>query len=79
MDDNPHGWIIDGNYRSDLGHITWSAATDILWLDYPIYVVLWRLWFRTIGRIRGGEKLWGLDGCVETWQSQFFSYNSLLY
>jgi|SRR5579862_3158386 len=79
IESNQNGWIIDGNYRNILGHITWGAASDIVWLDYPIYVVLWRLWFRTIGRIRSSEKLWGLEGCVETWQSQFLSKDSLLY
>jgi hypothetical protein len=59
--------------------MTWEAATDIIWLDYPIYIVLWRLWFRTIERIRSGVKLWGMEGCVETWQSQFLSRDSLLY
>jgi adenylate kinase family enzyme len=76
---NPNGWIIDGNYRKVVGDITWKASTDIIWLDYPIFVILWRLWFRTIGRIRSGVKLWGKDGCVETWKSQFFSWDSLLY
>jgi hypothetical protein len=76
---NPEGWIIDGNYQRMVGDITWHSATDIIWLDYPIFVVLWRLWFRTIARIRSAERLWGMDGCIETWQHQFFSWDSLLF
>ena len=76
---HPDGWVIDGNYRRKVGDISWAAATDIVWLDYPIYVVLWRLLFRTLGRITGRVELWGMEGCVETWQSQFFSWDSLLY
>jgi len=79
LDANPEGWIIDGNYQSIVADITWHSATDIIWLDYPIFVVLWRLWFRTIKRIRSGETLWGMDGCVETWRGQFFSRDSLLF
>ena len=76
---NPHGWVIDGNYTKTVRDITWASASDIIWLDFPIFVVLWRLWFRTIERIRSGVKLWGMEGCVETWQVQFFSRKSLLY
>lgn len=76
---NSEGWIIDGNYQNMVADITWNSATDIIWLDYPIFVVLWRLLFRTIRRIRSGEKLWGMEGCIETWRSQFFSSDSLLF
>lgn len=77
--ENPDGWVIDGNYRNMVGDITWEAATDIIWLDYPIYIVLWRLLFRTIDRVRSGVNLWDKEGCIETWQQQFFSRDSLLF
>jgi hypothetical protein len=76
---NPDGWVIDGNYRNQVSDITWDNASDIIWLDYPIYIPLWRLLFRTLWRITYGVKLWGKNGCVETWKSQFFSRDSLLF
>ena len=78
IDAHSDGWIIDGNYQNKVADITWHSATDIIWLDYPIFVVLWRLWFRTIERIQSGVELWGIKGCVETWRSQFLSRHSLL-
>jgi len=62
-----------------VGDITWEAETDIIWLDYPIYIVLWRLFFRTINRVWSGVNLWDKEGCTETWQQQFFSRDSLLF
>lgn len=59
--------------------LTWSSATDIIWLDYPIYIVLWRLLWRSIARIRSGVELWDKEGCVETWRGTFLSWDSLLY
>ena len=43
-------WIIDGNY-SAVRDITWSLADLVVWLDYPLSVVLWRLLTRTIHRL----------------------------
>jgi hypothetical protein len=79
LSENTHGWVIDGNYSNKVTDMTWDAATDIVWLDYPIYIVLWRLFLRTLWRIVTGVKLWDMDGCVETWRAQFFSRKSLLY
>ena len=34
-------WIVDGNYRF-LADVTWARADLIIWLDFPLYVNLWR-------------------------------------
>lgn len=51
-------WIVDGNYRF-LADITWARAEMIVWLDYPLYVNLWRLFWRSLWRIVTREKVCG--------------------
>ncbi len=67
-------WVVDGNY-SKVREITWGRAEALVWLDYPFLVVLGRLLWRTLRRIVTREALWGANR--ETWQSQFFSRDSL--
>jgi hypothetical protein len=35
-------WITDGNKRT-VRNLVWPRADTIVWLDYPVYVSLWRL------------------------------------
>jgi predicted kinase len=35
-------WITDGNKRA-VRDLVWPRADTIVWLDYPVYVSLWRL------------------------------------
>jgi adenylate kinase family enzyme len=50
-------WVIDGGYAK-LRPVTWSRADTIVWLDYPMPLVLGRWARRTAGRIRSGEEFW---------------------
>lgn len=68
-------WIISGNY-SKTRDLTWAKADTLVWLDYALPVVYWRLLRRTIRRIVTKEDLWG-TGNRETWRKQFFSRDSL--
>jgi len=43
-------WIIDGNY-SAVRNLTWSRADLVVWLDYSLPVILYRLLTRTIHRL----------------------------
>lgn len=67
-------WVVGGNY-SVARDLIWSRADTLVWLDYPLPLVLWRLGRRTIRRIVTREPLWG--GNVETWRGQFASRDSL--
>jgi len=67
-------WTVGGNY-SVARDLVWTRADTLVWLDYPLPLVLWRLGRRTIRRIVMRERLWG--GNVETWRSQFASRDSL--
>jgi adenylate kinase family enzyme len=51
------GWVVAGNY-SETRPITWPRAEAIIWLDYPLRVIFWRLLQRTWKRIFFKEELW---------------------
>ena len=50
-------WVTDGNYRH-ARHLIWSRATALVWLDYPLPLVLWRLSWRTLRRVMMRQELW---------------------
>ncbi len=62
------GWTIAGNYGS-VRDISWPQAEAVLWLDYPLPLILWRLWNRTWKRWWTKELLWGTN--YEPLLSQF--------
>ena len=53
----------------------WGRADTLVWLDYPLPVVLGRLTRRTLRRVMTREVLW--NGNRETWRGAFFSRDSL--
>ena len=67
-------WIVDGNY-SFLRDILWPSAEALVWLDYPLTLIFWRLWWRTWKRTLKKEVLWGTN--TERLGPQFFSKDSL--
>lgn len=75
MDAAPDGWVIDGSYDSRLGDTVLGPADTIVWLDFPLRVVLRRLWRRTMYRLRHDVELW--NGNRESWRDHFASRQSL--
>ena len=67
-------WVADGNY-SFARDVVWPGATTVVWLDYPIRVVMWRLFRRTIRRGLFRQELW--NGNREKLWWHFFSRQSL--
>ena len=67
-------WVINGNY-SLLRDLVWSRADAVIWLDYPLPLVLRQLLRRTCRRIWAKESVCG--GNVET-VSRFFSKDSIM-
>lgn len=68
-------WVVDGNY-SKVRDVVWPKATLIVWLDYPLWLVLWRTLRRTLRRVTFREKLWD-SANRETVANAFFSKDSL--
>jgi adenylate kinase family enzyme len=69
------GWIVDGNY-SKIRDILWPRADTVVWLDFSLPVVLWRVTARTFRRMWTGEVLW--SGNRESARLTFFSRHSIL-
>lgn len=53
-----NAWVSAGNY-SVLRDIVWARADSLVWLDYPLPFVLWRLAWRTLRRVITQEELFG--------------------
>lgn len=54
------GWTLAGNY-SVVRDLTWPRAEAVIWLDYPLPIVFWRLLTRTLRRWWTRELLWGTN------------------
>lgn len=67
-------WVVDGNY-SKVRDIVWSRADTVVWLDYPLPVILGQLAWRTLRRVITREELW--QGNRERFAAQFASRDSL--
>lgn len=50
-------WVVDGNY-SKVRDIIWTRADTLVWLDYPLRVILRQLLARTFKRAITRELLW---------------------
>lgn len=69
-------WVADGNY-SAVRDIVWRRAELVVWLDYPLSLIVGRLLVRTVRRILTREELW--NGNRETLRGAVFSRDSLLW
>lgn len=69
-------WIVVGNYGS-VSDLTWRAADTLIWLDLPLRLVIWRLFWRTLRRSVTKENLWG-TGNTESLGRSFFTRQSIL-
>ncbi|HEX7542314.1 MAG TPA: AAA family ATPase [Anaerolineales bacterium] len=67
-------WVTDGNYGF-LRDTIWPRLQAVVWLDYPLPVILWQLWWRTWRRVIKKEFLWGTN--YERFWPQFFSKDSI--
>lgn len=68
------GWVVDGNY-SVVRDIIWPHADTLVWLDYPLPLILTRLTRRTFVRVASRVELW--NGNRERLFAQFFTRDSL--
>jgi hypothetical protein len=59
------GWVMDGGY-SPVRDVIWARADTVVWLDYPMALVLGRWARRTVSRIRSREEFWPGSGNRES-------------
>ena len=43
-------WVVDG-YCRRTRDIIWPKANTLVWLDYPLPLIMWRLWWRALRRV----------------------------
>lgn len=72
--DDQKGWVVSGSYQTILKNTVWKRTETIVWLDYPLHVILRRYFIRTFRRVVYKEKC-----CGENYEtvSRTFSKNSL--
>ena len=70
-------WTVDGNY-STVRDIVWRRADTLVWLDYPLPVVMGRVTSRKIRRAVTGERLWS-DNRENLRQALFSRESMILY
>jgi len=68
-------WTTDGNYGK-VRDIIWSRADTVVWLDYSLPLVMWRVLTRTLRRIITREELW--SGNRETLREAVLSNDSII-
>lgn len=68
-------WVLDGNY-SRTRDMVWSRATALIWLNYPLPVVVYRALRRTTQRVFDKQTLYA--GNRETFRRAFLSKDSIL-
>ena len=68
-------WVVDGNY-SVVRDIVWGKADTLVWLDYPFWVIMKQLLWRTFWRSVTQEEV--CNGNRETLQKALFSRDSIL-
>lgn len=54
-------WVSDGNY-SKVRHVLWPRATRFVWLDYPRWVTMRRVIWRSFSRAVSRRELWAGTG-----------------
>ena len=69
-------WIVTGSYQTLFKDTVWQEASLIIWLDYPLNLILRRYFIRTYRRVFLKEKC-----CEENYESitRTFSKESLFF
>ncbi len=54
-------WIVAGSYARFSQRVFWPRLQTIIWLDLPLYQLVWRMLRRSWTRWRSRELLWGTN------------------
>ena len=55
------GWVVAGSYMSFSQRVFWPRLETVVWLDLPMYQLIWRVLRRSWTRWRSKELLWGTN------------------
>ncbi|MER6775267.1 adenylate kinase [Streptomyces bacillaris] len=69
------GWIVEGNFAK-LADVVWHRADLLVWLDFPLPLILYRITRRSLRQLAGRED--SPQARRLTWNSAFFGRRSLL-
>ena len=69
-------WLLDGNYNRTQP-IKWKNVQTIIWLDYPYYLVFFRVLKRSIARLFDRKLPWGTNN-RESLRKSFLSKDSII-
>jgi adenylate kinase family enzyme len=70
-------WVVDGNY-SKVRDLVWKRADTLIWLNYPLWVSLWRVFWRGVKRSLTREDLWN-TGNRESLRQHLLTRDSLIW
>ncbi|MFI8234922.1 adenylate kinase [Streptomyces sp. NPDC085900] len=68
-------WIVEGNF-SKLADVVWHRADVLVWLDFPLPLILYRIVRRSLRQLTGRED--SPQAHRLTWGKAFFNRRSLL-
>ncbi len=69
-------WVVEGNY-SRSRDIYWPRVELLVWLDLPLLTACWRVFLRTLRRVRRKDQLlWGVQR--ETVRSALLTWDGLV-
>ncbi|MFJ3310452.1 adenylate kinase [Streptomyces sp. NPDC086549] len=68
-------WIVEGNF-SKLAEVVWHRADALVWLDFPLSLIIYRIVRRSLYQLTGRED--SPQARRLTWSKAFFSRRSLL-
>ena len=54
-------WIVAGSYARFSQRVFWPRLETVIWLDLPMYLLIWRVLMRSWVRWRTKELLWGTN------------------
>ena len=71
------GWVLDGNFHRT-APIKWARAQAVVWLDFPLAIVMFRMVRRTRRRVASHAEIWEGTGNLETFRKSFLSRDSII-
>ena len=76
LEENPDGWLIDGNYGTALQGMIVRRAETVIYVNMPWGLMFWRTFWRAVARARDRRLICGEN--IESWRHTFLSRDSLL-